>query len=108
MVELGLAVAVVVSPGEQVDGAVMVDGADDVVEVDRAVEEVPGAVTLQGPQEVVDAQHMTASRPRDMGEVLVALEREAAERELAVAELVGFGRLDGRFDKISHCIPFLS
>jgi hypothetical protein len=48
VVELGLAVGVVVAAGEQVDGAVVVHGADDAVEVDDAVEEVPGHVPLQG------------------------------------------------------------
>ena len=96
VVELGLAVAVVVAAGEQVDGAVVVDRADDVVEVDGAVEEVPRTVALQGPQEVVDAQHVAARRPRDVGEVLVTAEREPAERELPVAELVGLGRLHRR------------
>ena len=89
MVELGLAVAVVVAPGEQVDRAVVVDRADDVVEVDRAVEEVPGAVALEGTQEAVDAQHVAAGRPRHVGEVLVAAEREPAEGELAIAEPSG-------------------
>ena len=82
VVELGLAVRLVEPAGEHVDGAVVVDGAEDVVEVDGAVEEVPGDVALQRAQERVDAHHVLAGRPRDVGEVLVAAEVEAAEVEL--------------------------
>ena len=108
MVELGLAVRVVVPAGEHVDGAVVVDGAEDVVEVDGAVEEVPGDVALQGAQERVDAHHVAAGRPRDVGEVLVAPEVEPAEVELLVAVGVGPGGLDVD-QRVAHwCIPIVS
>ena len=98
---------VVEPPGEHVDGAVVVDGAEDVVEVDGAVEEVPGDVALEGAQEGVDAHHVLAGRPRDVGEVLVAAEVEAAEVELAVALGVGLRtRLDlGHRWSLMWCRP---
>ena len=94
VVELGLAVGVVEPPGEHVDRAVVVDGAEHAVEVDRAVEEVPRHVALQRAQEHVDAEHVLAGRPGDVHEVLVAAEVERAEDELAVALGVGLGRLN--------------
>ena len=98
----------VVEPaGEHVDRAVVVDGAEDVVEVDGAVEEVPGDVALQGTQERVDAHHVPTGRPRDVGEVLVAAEVEAAEVELLVAVGVGSGGLD-LDQRVAHgCILFV-
>ncbi len=91
VVELGLAVRVVEPPGEHVDGAVVVDGAEHAVEVDGAVEEVPGNVALQGAKEHIDAQHVLAGRPGDVHEVLVAREVEGAKAELAVPLGVWFG-----------------
>ena len=95
VVELGLAVGVVVTAGEHVDGAVVVDGAEHAVEVDGAVEEVPRDVALQRAQERVDAEHVLAGGPGDVDEVLVAGEVERAEGELAVALRVR-GRSIGR------------
>ena len=72
----------------------MVHGADDAVEVDDAVEEPPGDVALQRPQERVGRHDVAAGRPLDVGEVLVAAERELAEREAPVAVLVRLAGLD--------------
>ena len=88
VVELGLAVRVVVAPGEEVDVAVVVHRAEDGVEVHRAVEEVPRDVTLQRPQERVDAHHVAAGGPSDVGEVLVTGEGESPDRERLVALVV--------------------
>ena len=94
MVEFGLAVSVVETAGEHVDGAVVVDGAEHAVEVDGAVEEVPGDIALQRAQEHIGTHHVLAGRPGDVHEVLVAGEVERTETELAVALGVGIGRLD--------------
>src|SRR5262249_1944169 len=86
---------------EEVDALVVVDGAHDVVEVDPAVEEAPRDVAHEGTQVVAGVHRVAqlaavARRPLDVGEVFVAAEMEAAQRECAVAEDgVGLGGLDG-------------
>src|SRR6266540_1431913 len=102
VVQLRLAVAVVVAAGEEVDGAVVVDGAEDAVEVDDAVEEVPGHVALQRLEEGVGAHHVAAGRPFDVDEVLVAPELELPELVAAVALGVRLGRLDAHLS-LSRC-----
>src|SRR6266702_697831 len=95
VIELGLAEGIVVPPGEEVDGAVVVDGADHPVEVHDAVEELPGHVALEGAKETVDGHHVPAGGPLDVDEVLIAAERELSEGEAPIAVRVGLGRLDG-------------
>ena len=94
VVKLGLAIDVVVAAGEQVHGAVVVDRADDAVEVDDAVEELPRDVALQRLEERVGRHDVLARRPLDVDEVLVPAELEFAEPEGPVAVLVRFGGLD--------------
>ncbi len=74
-------IAGVVETGEDVDVAVMIGGSEDMVEVDHPVEEVPGEVANQRAQERLDGHRMAAAGPAYMGEILVALEFEAAQRE---------------------------
>ncbi len=76
-------------PGEELDRAVVVDGADHAVEVDDTVEEPPGDVALERAQKGVHRHHVPALRPDDVGEVLVALEAERSQREGAIALAVG-------------------
>src|ERR1700730_7305357 len=83
-----LAVAAIVEPGKDVDVAVMIGGAGDVVEIDGAVKEAPCQIADHGAQEQVHRHRMAAARPLDMREVLVPLEAEFAEREIAIAKLV--------------------
>ena len=85
VVAAGLAIGIVEAAGEHGDFAVVVDGAEDTVEVDGAVEEAPGDVAHQGAHEDVDGHGMAAARPTDAGEVGVALELELAGSETAVA-----------------------
>src|SRR6266508_391316 len=94
VVELGLPVGVVVPSGEQVDGTVVVDGADHPIEVDNAVEELPGHVALEGAQEGIGRRDVAARRPFDVHEVLVAAEGELPQGEAPVTVLVGLGGLD--------------
>ena len=95
VVEFGFAVGLVESSGEHVDGAVVVDGAEDVVEVDGAVKKVPGDVALQGPEVGVGGQGVGAGGPGDGDEVFVSGEVEPAEGELFVALGVRCGLDDG-------------
>ena len=57
-----LAVAAVVEPGEDVDVAVVIGGAEDVVEIDGAVEEAPGQIADHRAQELVH-RHRMSCRP---------------------------------------------
>jgi hypothetical protein len=80
----------VVGAGVEVDRLVVVRRAEHVVEVDAAVEEAPGHVAHQRAQEVADVHRVgeraaVARGPADVGEVFVAAEAEAAEREGLVA-----------------------
>src|ERR1019366_2545996 len=77
------------APGEQVHVAVVVERADDRVEVDRAVKEVPGYVAHERLEKGLDGGHVTSGGPFDVHEVLVAFELESAHSEGPVAELVG-------------------
>ncbi len=85
----------VVTAGEDVDGAVVVGGAEHVVEEDPAVEEAPADIAHHRPQEAVDLHDVAALGPGDVGEILVAAELEAAEPEAGIA---GFGIGAGLFD----------
>src|SRR4051794_26246090 len=69
----------------------MVDGADHTVEVDDPVEELPRDITLQRPQERVHRHDVTAGRPRDVDEVLVAAELELPEPENPITVLIRLG-----------------
>src|SRR5581483_1593797 len=90
VVELGFAVGIVVTPGEQIDRPVVVHRSHDAVEVDGAVEEVPGDVAHQRPKEVVHRHHVAPSGPGDIGEILVTAEPELPQLEAPVAEFVRF------------------
>jgi len=89
VVQFGFAPGVVVAPGEQVDGAVVVDGADHPVEVDDPVEELPGHIPLQGFEERVGAEHVAAGGPVHVHEIVIPAEGELPQREPVVAGLVG-------------------
>src|SRR5439155_13236884 len=89
MPEASLAQGLVIFATEDLNRAVMVDGAEDVVEFDHTVEEPPGDVALQGSEEGVDVHlmfHRLAGLGRevDVGKIVVAGETEAAELELFV------------------------
>jgi hypothetical protein len=88
VVEFGFAPGVVVAAGEQVDGAVVVDGADHAVEVDDAVEELPRDIPLQCFQKRVSRHHMTTGGPVHVHEIVVTAEPELPKRERAVAGFV--------------------
>src|SRR6185437_4178318 len=77
----------VIGAGEHVDGAVVVGGAEDVVEEYPAVEETPADIPHHGAQEAVDLDDVAAPGPGDVGEILVAAELEAAELEAGIAGL---------------------
>jgi hypothetical protein len=75
--------------GVEVDRAVVIAGADDVVEVDPAVEEVPGNVAHAGAQEGVGRHLVRAPRPLGRpvngDEIFVTRQLELAELEGAIA-----------------------
>jgi hypothetical protein len=79
-------VGLVEQADEHLHGPVVVDGAEDGVEVDGAVEETPGDVAHQRRQEGVDRHDVAAARVPDVREVLVARERELPDGELAIAQ----------------------
>src|SRR6185437_6441800 len=83
-----LAVAAVVEPGEDVDVAVMIRGAENVVEIDGAVEEAPGQIADHRAQKQVHRHRMSATRPRYIREILIAFELESAQREIPIAKIV--------------------
>src|SRR5580658_7007940 len=67
----------------------MVDGAEDGVEVDGAVEKSPAHVAHQCAQEGVNLHDVAGAGIEDVGEVFVAFEPELADGEGFVAECVG-------------------
>src|SRR5690606_33429947 len=95
--------AAIIRAGENIDRAVVVGRAEDVVEEDPAVEEAPADVAHHGAQEAVDLDDVAALRPGDVGEVLVAAELEAAEAEARIAGVgIGPGLLHFRVHD-GHC-----
>ena len=54
VIAIRLAIGVIEEADEHFDGAVMVDGAEDVVEVDGAIEKSPTDIAHEGAQEGVD------------------------------------------------------
>src|SRR5262249_19062444 len=74
--------------GIEVDLAVVIAGADDMVEVDPAVEEIPGNVAHAGAQEGVGRHLVRALRslgwPVNGDKVFVARQLELAELEGAI------------------------
>ncbi|MCY1288333.1 hypothetical protein D9M70_373660 [compost metagenome] len=89
VVHPGFAQHAVEGAGVEVDLAVVVAGADHVVEVDPAVEEAPGDVAHHRAQEGVGGNQVRAGfalgGPGDAREVFVAADLEGAELEAAVA-----------------------
>jgi hypothetical protein len=66
----------------------MVHGAENAIEIDRAVEEIPGDVTLQSTQEDIRCHGLRALRPANMDKILVAAKLELAFLEAAIAVVV--------------------
>ena len=84
-----LPIGIVEQADEHLDRAVVVDGAEDVVEVHGAIEKSPADVAHQGAQECVDRHDVAVAGTEDVGEIFVALELEFADRERFVAKRVG-------------------
>ncbi len=89
------AVSLVQQTDKQIDRAVVVNGAEHVVEVDRAVEKAPADVAHQGSEERLDVHQVASARIEDMGEVLVALETELPGGERLIAQIFRVFRLVG-------------
>src|SRR5580658_4144944 len=102
MVHLRFPVRVVVATCEEIHVAVVVDGPDDTVEVNDAVEEIPGDVPLHGAEEGIDRHHVASGWPLHIDEILIAPERELAERELGVAMCVGLAGDDVGVHEYGH------
>src|SRR5690606_27003534 len=96
--------AAIIRAGENVDRAVVVGRAKNVVEEDPAVEEAPADVAHHGAQEPVDLDDVAALGPGDVGEILVAAELEAAEPEARIAGVgIGADFLHFRIED-GHCV----
>src|SRR4029077_10102708 len=72
----GGGVALVGGSEEHVNFAIEVGRAEDLVEIDSAVEEAPGNVAHEGAEETIHRQGVEPLRRVDMGEILVTLEIE--------------------------------
>src|SRR5438309_2113246 len=89
MPEPVLAQGLMVFAAEDLDRTVVVNSAEDVVELDHAVEETPGNVTLQGSEEGINIylvfHRFAGLRGKvDVGEIVVAGETELSQLKFFV------------------------
>src|SRR5581483_3795853 len=89
MPETVLLESLMILPGKYFYGAIMIDGAEHVVELHHTVKEAPGNVALQGLEEGINIDLMLHLLPRlrrevNMHKVIIAGETELAECKLFV------------------------